>query len=417
MRILLRSALLACLLPLAALGQGQLLPPGGAPGPTMKTLDQVQPRIPIDADHTPGDASNTFIIKRPGSYYLTKNVFTASGDGIRVEASGVTIDLSGFQISGPGGSSAGIVLANNDPIFADNCTIKNGHITGFGTGLIGTSKGGTVANLTVSGCKSDGIALIDSNWQLTDCVSHDNGGSGFNIYNVLSSASSATLVRCSAFNNAGNGISASNNSALFQCRATANASSAASSFGIVVGVGSAVVDCVVASNATTNATHTGSTGGGLQAGAGSTIKNCTAQGNSGDGIQVGQYCTLSGCASTGNGTGTTGSGIATDVRADISGCTAVANKGDGIVFSGDSYVLNNHASKNGGAGFHDIGGFSRIDGNVSRENTGMGIQAGGNDTVVRNNSGANGGAAYGPTAGANWGPVGNASSTNPWTNF
>ena len=49
--------------------------------------------------------------------------------------------------------------------------------------------------------------------------------------------------------------------------------------------------------------------------------------------------------------------------------------------------------------------------------TNMGIQAGGNDTVVRNNSGANGGVAYGPTAGADWGPVGNASSTNPWTNF
>ena len=383
--------LLAGLVPLIALAQGPL-PAPGAPGPTMKTLDQIdaklEKRIPIDSTHTPGDDSNEFIIKTGGSYYLTDNL-TTSKTGILVLSPGVTIDLSGFQIkSGTPTGDHGII------IYANDCTIKNGSISGFGTGLgTGIAAGfsvGKATNLIVSGCKFKGISVI-GNWQITDCVAYHNGSDGIEAY------SHSILTRCSAI---------------------ANASANPSSFGIRAGFGCTLVDCLAGSNSTTNATPGPSTGGGIAAGDGSTLRNCTAEGNAGDGIQATSSCTLIGCTSTGNGTGTTGSGIATDIRAHISGCTAIGNKGDGIVFSGDSFVLNNHASKNGGAGFHDIGGFSRIDGNVSRENTGMGIQAGGNDTVVRNNSGANGGVAYGPTAGANWGPVGTANTaTSPWANF
>jgi hypothetical protein len=127
---------------------------------------------------------------------------------------------------------------------------------------------------------------------------------------------------------------------------------------------------------------------------------------------------VSRCTATSNGSATNGAGISTDIRAIVSGCTAIGNKGDGIVFSGDSYVANNHASKSGGAGFHDLGSASRIDSNVSRENAGVGIFASSADTVIRNNSGANINGQYGPTAGPNWGPVGVASSaTSPWANF
>lgn len=152
------------------------------------------------------------------------------------------------------------------------------------------------------------------------------------------------------------------------------------------------------------------------------VKDCFIDANLGNGIQAGESCTITGCTSNNNGTGTTGAGIATGIRASINGCTAISNMADGIVFSGDSFVLNNHASTNGGAGFHDVGSASRIDGNVSRENAGTGILANAADTVVRNNSGANGNLTannqYGPTAGANWGPVNTANtSTSPWANF
>jgi hypothetical protein len=57
--------------PLAALPQGQLQPPPGTPGPTMKTLSQLdaklEKRTPITSN---GPAVN---ITSPGSYYLTKD--------------------------------------------------------------------------------------------------------------------------------------------------------------------------------------------------------------------------------------------------------------------------------------------------------------------------------------------------------
>ena len=54
----------------------------------MKTLDQVEARIPIDATNTPGDATSSFKIIAPGSYYLTGNVTGESGkNGLSVAAS------------------------------------------------------------------------------------------------------------------------------------------------------------------------------------------------------------------------------------------------------------------------------------------------------------------------------------------
>jgi hypothetical protein len=78
------------------LAQGPLTPPG-APAPTMKTLQQVEPRIEINATNTPGDADSIFKITEPGSYYLTGNVAGVSGKhGIEIAASDVTLDLMGF---------------------------------------------------------------------------------------------------------------------------------------------------------------------------------------------------------------------------------------------------------------------------------------------------------------------------------
>jgi hypothetical protein len=50
---------------------GPLDPPGGPVAPTMKSLDQVEPRIPINAETCPGDDDSVFRIVTPGSYYLT----------------------------------------------------------------------------------------------------------------------------------------------------------------------------------------------------------------------------------------------------------------------------------------------------------------------------------------------------------
>ena len=43
---------------------GDLTPPAGPVVSTMKDLDEVEPRIAINAVNTPGDATNSFIISQ-----------------------------------------------------------------------------------------------------------------------------------------------------------------------------------------------------------------------------------------------------------------------------------------------------------------------------------------------------------------
>ena len=95
MNTIFKSFLLLSALPVfsfSAFAQGSLTPPG-APAPTMKTLQQVEPRTPISA--------LPFTISNSGSYYLTANLTGAAGsDGITILASDVTLDLNGFTMTG-----------------------------------------------------------------------------------------------------------------------------------------------------------------------------------------------------------------------------------------------------------------------------------------------------------------------------
>jgi hypothetical protein len=150
----------------AVLAQGPLTPPG-APAPTMKTLQQVEPRTPI----TNGTAVT---ISASGSYYLTTNITVAGGDAITINTSGVTLDLNGFTIAStaPSAAGTGILLGSG----ARNIKILNGSIQGGvtnnGSGVYGGSGfangiyySGTqpanvqVLRVSVSGCLSLGIQL------------------------------------------------------------------------------------------------------------------------------------------------------------------------------------------------------------------------------------------------------------------
>src|SRR6185295_13968915 len=111
-RVLLQFLVLA--VPMLALAQGSLTPPG-APGPTMKSLDQLDAKL---EKRTP-ISSPAITINQSGSYYLSTNLYVSSGFGIRVNADDVVLDLGGWTLTGLAGSTDGI----SGPFSRTNITI------------------------------------------------------------------------------------------------------------------------------------------------------------------------------------------------------------------------------------------------------------------------------------------------------
>ncbi len=310
--------------------QGPLTPPG-LPEPTMKTLDQIEPRTPI--------YSLPYTISQSGSYYFTGNLEFSdpSGDAITITASNVTLDLMGFTLSStPGVIGYGIHLASP---FIVGVTIQNGTIAGnttvttsgsprvwsvtaagFVCGILDSSSHSSFRNLTVKGARDSGIS--SNNFTTLDNIRAEQNGlhgiyspNGSSISNSTVSyngGSGIAVYECSITNvtasyNGGSGI-------------TAVASSIANSTGFYNGVSGISADL----STVTSSSGSYNPGSGIVANEGNVL-NCTARYNGAGGIGAGYGSVANSTAHHNSGSG----GIVASLGS-VTNSTAANNDGPGI---------------------------------------------------------------------------------------
>ena len=354
-----------------AFAQGPLAPTA-APGPMMKTLQQVEPRIPISA--LPA------AITTSGSYYVTTNLTGVAGstNGITILANHVTLDLSGFTLLGVAGSGSGITVPNS----VENLAIRNGVLDSWGSDGVNAANAynSLFERLRISNSGETGFAT-GNNCVVLNCTAWGNDTSENEPNYGISVGYNCTVIGCSASENDDFGIGVGNNCTVKDCTASGNGLN-----GIDVGNNCTVIGCTASANS-------GGAGEGIDVGNNCTVIGCTASGNDNFGIDVGNNCTVKDCTASGNFRG-----------------IAVGNA---------CLIAGNTCSGNGSFGIEIIGVQNRVDGNMVGNNNTVGIYPESlnvTNSITRNSAAGFG---YGNYAGNNdYAPTGSVSTaTNPWTNF
>lgn len=305
---------------------GDLNPPGGAVTGTMKTLEEVEPRIPIGAVTTPGDPNSTFHIGKSGSYYLTESVAGQAGKhGIEISASDVTIDLNGYTLDGGAGSFSGVYTGFGAGL--ENVVVVNGIVRGWidGVDLSGVD-GGRVVGVHTIGAGNTGIVLGRS-MVARDCTSNDGAGHGF------ADQGGCRYSGCVARGNGFNGFISADESSLEGCVSEGNG---ASGFG--GGFGCVWAGCTAREN----------TVYGFAGSFASVISGCVSSANGDHGIVVASQCVVRDNDCAGNGTAVAmGAGIWTNgIDNRIDGNNCVGNDLGIDVATSDNLVVRNSASSN-----------------------------------------------------------------------
>jgi len=362
----------------------------------MKTLTEVEPRIAVSATNTPGDADSLFKITLPGSYYLTGNITGEAGKyGIEIEASGVTLDLKGFDLAGVPDSVAGVSVNVGG---LTNIAVVNGSVRNWG--YLGVSLGAAtncrVADLLASGNAGNGGIYVGSGSTVSNCAATSNSAGIFaapncTVSNCSVNGNSVGIVvqegsvvsNCSAGSNVFGGIQTYRGCALLGCSAFNTLGDGFNpGDGIFADDGSTLSNCVAYNN----------TGNGIRTAYGCSLLNCSAHSNFGDaGIYAfGEGCTLSNCAALLN----FDIGIIVGSGSTVADCNAAWNIGDGIVCASRSVVSGNSCWKNGnfggaGAGIHATGIGNRIEGNhCTGADLGIDVDAAGN-IIIKNTCSGN----------------------------
>ena len=283
---------------------GSLNPPPGAVSPTMKTLDEVEARTPVQS--LTGDSSTLYIISQPGSYYLTGNVTGVSGqNAIAVTVANVSIDLNGFALIGVPGSTNAIHASST----ANSLTVRNGAISTWGGAGVdaGVANQVRIEGLMVDHCAAGGIHIGQRSF-VRNCGVHLCSGFG------ITTSNTCRVVECIVDNTlaSGDGITCDYASVIQDCSASENAGSGL----VTVGSGVLIFGCKAAFNTldgvTINSTYaevidtvaTLNSANGIHSTSGNgRIDHCSANRNSLIGIlveMVGGGTTVTRCSSTSN---------------------------------------------------------------------------------------------------------------------
>lgn len=291
------------------------LEPSSPPAPTMKTLDQIEPRTPI--------SSLPYVISSSGSYYITGNLTCpANTHAITINADDVSIDFKGHTITGQG---AGTSIYNG--IYASakkNIEISNGAIKEFyqGIWMNSTSNAVRIIGIRSSSNTSNGILISGSETFIKDCIVFNNSSSG------ISGGSNATVLNCIAYSNGGSGIYAGKDSNLSGNRTSSNNLS-----GIHT-----VNNCK--------------------------IKDCTSTGNAQYGIRTGNYCRITDNLSNDNDF----YGIRSGASCTVTDNTVTNNQQWGIYALNACKVKDNHVTTNNAVNSSSYGGIRATNGCLIKEN-------------------------------------------------